>query len=313
MVSELYRGRMSQIFWSMKSLHSDKDDVSRFLKITPKLSYYKRVSRSGRTRCLEADGMVWNTCFHLNQMHEFGEITQVFLVCCLICEMRVVMRIQLIGRLQRSNQCISFLTFLTLNFVFCKIRGINPALPTLPVAGSWEKAEAQSGKSVCPRSQNRLAALQELRPGVQKPRTPEACHTSAYVIGTQGCASVGETLWDLFLCVCHWLIQEALRCELKIFHSPKVLDSDSQTLLHLQALDLVSPPLFLQFPSCVNVAPVTYPPKGLCHTVSCLRDIPEQCLLPFRCHMPREWRIGDLFPSISPPVTQLPLAPTGTQ
>lgn len=107
------------------------------------------------------------------------------------------MLIHLTGQQQTSNQSISFLTSMTLNFVFCEMR-INSALPTLPVAGSWEKAEAQSGECDCPKSQNRLEAQEELRPGFLTPITPASCHASTQVIETQGCASVRETLRSFF-------------------------------------------------------------------------------------------------------------------
>lgn len=62
------------VFYSMKRLHSGEDDVSRFLKITPKLLCHKCVSRSGKIRCLEAGGMVWNL-LSPKPAAQVGEIT----------------------------------------------------------------------------------------------------------------------------------------------------------------------------------------------------------------------------------------------
>lgn len=62
----------------MKTLHSGEGGVSHFRKITPKFVHYKGVSWNGRTRCLEADGEFGDTCLHLNQLHEFGKITESF-------------------------------------------------------------------------------------------------------------------------------------------------------------------------------------------------------------------------------------------
>lgn len=282
MASELYRGRMAhRFFWSMKSLHSGKDDVSRFLKITPKLSYYKRVSRSGRTRRLEADLYGLEHLLSPKPDAQVWRRNSVFPVCCLICEMRVVMITQLTGQQQRSSQSISFLASATLNFVFCEMRRINSALPTLPVAGSWEKAEAQNGKSACPRSQNRLAAQEKIRWGVLEPGTPAPCHASTQIMGHWDVLQWGR-LSEIFL--------------LGIGQFREHSDVSSKSFMHRESLILTPKlssdcktrqqgrscfPLFSQqLPPCVHIAPDTCPPKGLCHTLSCLRDLPEHCLLP---------------------------------
>lgn len=103
----------------MKSLHSGEGDVSRFLKITPQLLYCKGVSRSGRTGCLEANWWGLEQLFAPNPVAQVRGSHWIFVVCHLICEVKVVMRIHLTGQLQGASQsALSLLATL-----FCHLQG----------------------------------------------------------------------------------------------------------------------------------------------------------------------------------------------
>lgn len=91
-------------------------------------------------------------------------------------------------------------------------------------------------------------------------------------------------LSEIFLS-CHWLMQEALRCELRTFMHKKSLILNPKLFSNHkppQQGESCFLPLSQQLPPCVHHPLDTYLPKGLCHTV-CLGHSPEHCLLPFGC------------------------------